>query len=468
MSFYALKDSKSSAHLSSLAQGYPISDQSHYTIPNSFSNLNTISQQIVGNATIPEHQHVPASYFHSNTTGRRAGQQALAGAIGLNGGVVANNTSYTVGVTSGMSKAPSVTGSNPTIEHVVHAKSYNDINSVNAEATAWNLYNMAHSKSEKAARAVELLEDYYSRLTRPADQQLRDSVQRVITVFRSQLFQALLDIQEYYESCIVDGEAAFQSGQRITSSQFTVMSHYGSVGGTLNPVQMATMMTGSAVPTPPMQRGGHPNQQAPMTVQGHHSMEAATPARPFPPKSAPGPGVQMEEPQLSRSHSMGVHGAPPDPMMQQHRPMGGGQSTMPRSEPKQDLVQGYAVPGYAPPVQARPSPSVVNTDQVEYAGDGDNEYEDIPITLYKGREGLGFSIAGGSDNPHIGTDPHIYITKIIPGGNAEQEGTLRVNDILLSVNEVSTENVTHVQAVDILKRTPNVVRMVSCTQRQSL
>ena len=82
MSFYALKDSKSSAHLSSLAQGYPISDQSHYTIPNSFSNLNTISQQIVGNATIPEHQHVPASYFHSNTTGRRAGQQALGVARG--------------------------------------------------------------------------------------------------------------------------------------------------------------------------------------------------------------------------------------------------------------------------------------------------------------------------------------------------------------------------------------------------
>ena len=36
----------------------------------------------------------------------------------------------------------------------------------------------------------------------------------------------------------------------------------------------------------------------------------------------------------------------------------------------------------------------------------------------------------------------------------------RVNDILLSVNDVSCENVTHSQAVEILKSTPNVVRMV--------
>ena len=65
-------------------------------------------------------------------------------------------------------------------------------------------------------------------------------------------------------------------------------------------------------------------------------------------------------------------------------------------------------------------------------GDGDTEYEDIGLTLHKGPEGLGFSIAGGSDNPHIGTDPHIYITKIISGGNAEQEGTLRLEPVIHS------------------------------------
>ena len=49
---------------------------------------------------------------------------------------------------------------------------------------------------------------------------------------------------------------------------------------------------------------------------------------------------------------------------------------------------------------------------------------------------MGFSIAGGSDNPHIGDDPSIYITKIIPGGAAAADGRLRyVNDGLTLILE---------------------------------
>lgn len=45
--------------------------------------------------------------------------------------------------------------------------------------------------------------------------------------------------------------------------------------------------------------------------------------------------------------------------------------------------------------------------------------------MFQGNSGLGFSIAGGTDNPHIGDDPSIFITKIIPGGAAAQDGRLR-------------------------------------------
>ncbi|NXG71414.1 DLG3 protein, partial [Baryphthengus martii] len=41
-----------------------------------------------------------------------------------------------------------------------------------------------------------------------------------------------------------------------------------------------------------------------------------------------------------------------------------------------------------------------------------------------GNSGLGFSIAGGIDNPHIPDDPGIFITKIIPGGAAAMDGRL--------------------------------------------
>ena len=43
-----------------------------------------------------------------------------------------------------------------------------------------------------ASRALELLEDYHGRLSRPQDKQLRLAIERVIDIFRSRLFYALL------------------------------------------------------------------------------------------------------------------------------------------------------------------------------------------------------------------------------------------------------------------------------------
>lgn len=92
-------------------------------------------------------------------------------------------------------------------------------------------------------------------------------------------------------------------------------------------------------------------------------------------------------------------------------------------------------------------------------GEGEWEYEEI--TLERGGAGLGFSIAGGTDNPHIGDDTAIYITKLIPGGAAAADGRLRVNDIILHVNEVSVVDVPHASAVEALKRAGNTVKLVS-------
>ncbi|XP_025050963.1 disks large homolog 4 [Alligator sinensis] len=85
------------------------------------------------------------------------------------------------------------------------------------------------------------------------------------------------------------------------------------------------------------------------------------------------------------------------------------------------------------------------------------EYEEI--TLERGNSGLGFSIAGGTDNPHVGDDPSIFITKIIPGGAAAQDGRLRVNDSILFVNDVDVREVTHSAAVDALKEAGAIVRL---------
>ncbi|KAB0405238.1 hypothetical protein E2I00_011113, partial [Balaenoptera physalus] len=79
-----------------------------------------------------------------------------------------------------------------------------------------------------------------------------------------------------------------------------------------------------------------------------------------------------------------------------------------------------------------------------------------------GCRGLGFSIAGGVGNQHIPGDNSIYVTKIIDGGAAQKDGRLQVGDRLLMnvypmVNNYSLEEVTHEEAVAILKNTSDVV-----------
>ena len=59
-------------------------------------------------------------------------------------------------------------------------------------------------KKEDAHRALELLEDYCNRLNTPGDKQLRIAIEKLIFIFKSSLFQALLDIQEFYEAILLD------------------------------------------------------------------------------------------------------------------------------------------------------------------------------------------------------------------------------------------------------------------------
>ncbi|XP_069825812.1 disks large homolog 2 isoform X9 [Dendropsophus ebraccatus] len=121
---------------------------------------------------------------------------------------------------------------------------------------------------------------------------------------------------------------------------------------------------------------------------------------------------------------------------------------------------------------ASPAPIIVNTDTldtipyVSYTPFHENaingseiEYEFEEITLERGNSGLGFSIAGGIDNPHVGDDPGIFITKIIPGGAAAEDGRLRVNDCILRVNEVDVSEVSHSRAVEALKEAGSIVRL---------
>uniref|UniRef100_A0A8D0NHQ1 Discs large MAGUK scaffold protein 3 n=1 Tax=Sus scrofa TaxID=9823 RepID=A0A8D0NHQ1_PIG len=112
----------------------------------------------------------------------------------------------------------------------------------------------------------------------------------------------------------------------------------------------------------------------------------------------------------------------------------------------------------ASPASLLVSPETPEPSLLVNGSDGMFKYEEI--VLERGNSGLGFSIAGGIDNPHVPDDPGIFITKIIPGGAAAMDGRLGVNDCVLRVNEVDVSEVVHSRAVEALKEAGPVVRLV--------
>ncbi|KAM9325750.1 disks large homolog 3 [Gastrophryne carolinensis] len=119
--------------------------------------------------------------------------------------------------------------------------------------------------------------------------------------------------------------------------------------------------------------------------------------------------------------------------------------------------------------QAGAAPMLVNTDCLDPGSSvngSDALYKYEEIVLERGNSGLGFSIAGGIDNPHVPDDPGIFITKIIPGGAAAMDGRLMVSDCVLRVNDVDVTEVVHSKAVEALKEAGPVVRLL-VRRRQS-
>ncbi|KAG1954505.1 disks large homolog 3 isoform X6 [Pimephales promelas] len=134
-----------------------------------------------------------------------------------------------------------------------------------------------------------------------------------------------------------------------------------------------------------------------------------------------------------------------------------------RSSQKVERVAGLVSRSHVEAPKANPPPIIVNADSLDagpYVNGSDGMYKYEEIILERGNSGLGFSIAGGVDNPHIPDDPGIFITKIIPGGAAAMDGRLGVNDCVLRVNDVDVSEVVHSKAVEALKEAGPVVRLL--------
>ncbi|KAM4604805.1 discs large homolog 1-like protein isoform 4-T5 [Polymixia lowei] len=298
---------------------------------------------------------------------------------------------------------------------------------------------------QDAQRALLLLEEYRTKLNHTEDRQLRHSIQRVIDIFQSNLFQALIDIQEFYEVTLLDSQKCGESSRGA------------------DPMPPVNLWDFSSLQSPTATSDTLPSLSTSIEKYRHHDEDTSPQDQSSPQLTDDGPGpelVQVAEKNLSQIEN--VHGyvahAHISPMKQAE--------AVPPSSPIIPVIPISPIPSEtttAPPTsQANPPPVVVNTDSLDtppYVNGTEADYEYEEITLERGNSGLGFSIAGGTDNPHIGEDPSIFITKVIPGGAAAQDGRLRVNDVILRVNEVDVRDVTHSRAVEALKEAGSLVRL---------
>ncbi|CAJ1073081.1 discs large homolog 1-like protein isoform X7 [Xyrichtys novacula] len=300
-------------------------------------------------------------------------------------------------------------------------------------------------RKKDAQRALLLLEEYRAKLHHAEDRQLRHSIQRVIDIFQSNLFQALIDIQEFYEVTLLDSQRWAESSK---------------VADPMTPVNLWDF---SSLQSTTVTSDTLPSLSTSIEKYRHHDEDSSPQDQSSPQLTEEAGGaelVQVAEKNLSQIEN--VHGY----VTHAHiSPMKQAEATPPSSPiiPVIPVSPIAAETTIIPPTsQANPPPVVVNTDSLDtppYVNGTEADYEYEEITLERGNSGLGFSIAGGTDNPHIGEDPSIFITKVIPGGAAAQDGRLRVNDVILRVNEVDVRDVTHSRAVEALKEAGSLVRL---------
>uniref|UniRef100_A0A8C8ZBC5 Disks large homolog 1 n=1 Tax=Prolemur simus TaxID=1328070 RepID=A0A8C8ZBC5_PROSS len=295
-------------------------------------------------------------------------------------------------------------------------------------------------RKQDTQRALLLLEEYRSKLSQTEDRQLRSSIERVINIFQSNLFQALIDIQEFYEVTLLDNPKCIDRSKQS------------------EPIQSVNTWEISSLPSTTVTSETLPSSLSPSVEKYRYQDEDTPPQEHISPQitnEVIGPElVHVSEKNLSEIEN--VHGFVSHSHISPVKPT----EAVPPSSPTVPVIPVLPVPAENTVILPTIPQNLhftytytfichvpyVNTSQIFFLH-------------LQGNSGLGFSIAGGTDNPHIGDDSSIFITKIITGGAAAQDGRLRVNDCILRVNEVDVRDVTHSKAVEALKEAGSIVRL---------
>ncbi|XP_063606397.1 uncharacterized protein LOC134781224 isoform X6 [Penaeus indicus] len=118
--------------------------------------------------------------------------------------------------------------------------------------------------------------------------------------------------------------------------------------------------------------------------------------------------------------------------------------------------QGSMILAQATPVstpQVSGAPAQTSTQAESDAGD-DGEY--YSVELQRGTRGFGFSIRGGREFHNM----PLFVLRIAENGPAAEDGKLKVGDQLMEINGMSTKDMTHADAIELIKQCGNSVSLM--------
>uniref|UniRef100_A0A3P8T621 Discs, large homolog 2 (Drosophila) n=1 Tax=Amphiprion percula TaxID=161767 RepID=A0A3P8T621_AMPPE len=313
------------------------------------------------------------------------------------------------------------------------------------------------------ARALGLLEEYCTKLKKPEEQQLKTAINRVMGIFKTNLFEALLDIQEFYEVTLLNTQKSCEQKLEEVNHMADKWEKSVSIPNSACPVEEQREQSSSEPSGGEQRETFSTSENRPPAVQGSSHNGQTPPCMNPALMNAPWQYHYQEDdsPHLDQGFPRLTNKVRAPELVHVSE----------KNLSEIENVHGYVSHSHISPLKASPAPVIVNTDTLEsvpYVNGTEIEYEFEEITLERGNSGLGFSIAGGTDNPHIGDDPGIFITKIIPGGAASEDGRLRVNDCILRVNDSDVSEVSHSKAVEALKVAGSIVRLYVRRRRPML
>ncbi|VDP68673.1 unnamed protein product [Echinostoma caproni] len=369
--------------------------------------------------------------------------------------------------------------------------------------------------------ALDQLVEYRNHLDNRLDGSLISALNRLMNVFQSRLFLALLDIQDFYESTLLDPNknneektaaaldvalrwenisspslVASTIDLRRSNSSYNLSSFDRAInvtggleGESMNCFVSNTHQNNYRNQVGKLQRERSQRHQSNSTLS--FSMPNYSPSIHSPYKwtdySPPGLVESNHRSGITYSTESGVYDNIRVPTPDKQIP-----STRPVAKPRQRRLRKIKTA----PLNARsdrqsaphwtgdvdisklsPSNQKLTMEQTNSNQLLDDEDESVnpqwagllshlPITtevvIHKTSEGFGFSIAGGRsvgpDGVEISTD--IFVTRINPGGAADRDGGLQVGDRIISVNGISLIGVSHEEAVRALQLAGSRLKLV--------